>query len=114
MNLIKPIYAVIENPALKNPSGQSSPDYISNVIQTLFGIFMVVGVIYFVWHFLFAGYHFISARGDEKAYAEAKNEVTYSLIGLGAVFSVFAVLKLIGAILGIQGLDSLQISLPSL
>lgn len=110
----KPLIAAITNSALKNPSSQTSADYLNRVIQNIFSIFMIVGVIYFIWHFLFAGYHFMSAQGDEKEYQQAKSEVTYALIGLAIVFVVFAALKLIGFITGIKGLDTLQITLPTL
>ncbi len=108
------LLAAIQNPALVNPGNQANPDYVSNVVQNVFSIFMIVGLIYFVWHFLFAGYHFIAAQGDEKQYQQAKSEITYAAVGLIVVFIVFAMLKMIGYMLGIQGLDSLQFSLPSL
>lgn len=111
--ITKPLIVAITNKALKNPSAQTDPGYISNVLQTVFNLFMIVGVVYFIWHFIFAGYHFISAQGDEKQYQQAKSEVTYALIGLGVVFVVFAVLRLIGLVTGIQGLDTLQLTLPS-
>jgi len=108
------LLAQINNPALRNPNSQSDPAFISTVIQNIFGIFTVVGILYFVWHFIFAGYHWIASAGDAKKIEEAKNEITFSMVGLGVVFIVFAVLKLIGTILGIQGLDTFQISLPTL
>jgi len=113
-SIVKPIYAAITNPALTDPSSPASPNYLNRVLQNLFSIFMIVGVIYFIWHFVFAGYHWISSEGDAKKIEEAKNELTYAIAGLAAVFVVFAVLKFIGTILGIRGLDTLQFTLPSL
>jgi hypothetical protein len=108
------LLAAISNVALTNPNSQSDPTYVTTVFQGVFNIFIIIGVIYFIWHFIFAGYHFISAQGDEKQYQQAKNEITYALIGLVIIFFVFAILKIIGSILGIQGLDNLQITLPTL
>ncbi|OGL52310.1 hypothetical protein A3K55_01540 [Candidatus Shapirobacteria bacterium RBG_13_44_7] len=106
---------MICNPVLQDCTNVTNPSaYTSSVLQTVFSIFMIVGVIYFIWHFTFACYHFMSTEGDSKKFEEAKQELTYAVIGLVVMFSVFAILRLIGLVFGIQGLDSLQITLPSL
>jgi hypothetical protein len=113
--LIKPAYAIIWNSALKNnTSSTNSSAYINTVLQTIFSIFFIVGVLYFIWHFIFAGFHLIGAEGDPKKFDSAKNELVYAFVGLIAIFSVFAVLKFIGTITGISGLQSLQIAWPSI
>ncbi|MCX6726868.1 MAG: hypothetical protein NTY75_03575 [Candidatus Shapirobacteria bacterium] len=113
-SFIQPVYAAITNPALTNPSAQSSPNYVNTVLQNVFSLFMVLGVIYFIWHFVFAGYHYMGAQGDSKKIEIAQTELTNAMIGLGVVFVVFAILKLIGTVAGIKGLDTLQFTLPSL
>jgi hypothetical protein len=105
---------MITNPALINPSAQSSPNYVNTVLQNVFSLFMVLGIIYFIWHFVFAGYHYMGAEGDPKKLEIAQTELTNAMIGLGVVFVVFAVLRLIGFIAGVKGLDALQFTLPSL
>ena len=115
MNLIPPAYAVIWNSALPNNTSSTNPKgYIGGVIQGVFSIFFIVGVIYFIWHFIFAGYHYISSEGDPKKMETAKNELVYAAVGLIAIFSVFAVLKFIGTVTGITGLSGLQIAWPTL
>ena len=57
-NLIKPIFAQINNPVLPN-SGSivSSPStYVNSVIQSVISIFLIVAVLYFVWHFIMYAY----------------------------------------------------------
>ena len=61
-----------------------------------------------------AGYHWIDSQGDPKKYETAKNELTYGVIGLGVIFSTFAVLKFVGMVFGIPGLETLSITWPSL
>jgi hypothetical protein len=61
-----------------------------------------------------AGYHLISTEGDPKKLETARHQITYALIGIAVIFGVFAILKFIGYILGITGLENLQITLPSL
>jgi len=118
MKLIKPVLAVIENPVMDSGLNQqinTNPQAFTNsVFQTVFSIFMIVGIIYFIWHFIMAGYHFISSEGDPKKFEDAKHALTYSVLGLFIVFAVFAILKLVGYVFGITGLDNLTLSFPSL
>lgn len=116
MNLIPPVYAAICNSALNDNCLESTNPklYINNVIQGVFSIFFIVGVIYFIWHFVFAGYHLIATEGDPKKFETAKNELVYAFTGLIAIFSVFAVLRLIGTVTGIAGLQGLQIAWPTI
>jgi len=107
----------ISNPALKNPLsqvGDASLGYFNSVLQAVFSIFFIVGIIYFVWHFIMGGFHFISQEGDPKKIETAKHEFTYAILGLVVIFMVFAVLKFIGYVTGITGLDTLKIPWPSL
>lgn len=106
---------MICNPLLKNCEQVENPTaYTNNVLQTIISVFFIVGIIYFIWHFVMAAYHFISSEGDMKKVETAKNEILYALVGVAIIFCVFAVIKLIGYIFGISNLESLQITWPSL
>ena len=56
----------------------------------------------------------ISSQGDPKKFEEAQKSLIYSLLGLALIFIVFAILKLIGTVFGITGLEGLTITWPSL
>lgn len=115
MNLIKPVFAVITNPVLKtNVTQATSGTYVNNIIQTFVTLLIIVGVLYFVINFIMAGFHMISSQGDPKKFEEAQKSLIYSLLGITIVFIIFAILKLIGHIFGITGLDTLTITWPSL
>lgn len=116
MNFIKPVYADILNPVLKNSEeiASNSPGYINDVIQTIISIFMIVGVVYFIWHFVMAAYHMISSQGEPDKWKAAQKSILYSLVGIVLVFSVFAILKFVGTVTGIQGLQNLKLTWPSL
>ncbi len=116
MFFIKPLYAKIGNPLLPNSdeiSDQPS-NYVNNVIQSIFTIFFIVAVVYFIWHFVMAAYHMISSQGDPKKWEQAQKEILYSLVGIVIVFSIFAILKLAGTLFGISALETLEITWPSL
>lgn len=116
MKLIKPIQAAINNPVLNNSSTIASQpgNYVNNVIQTIITVFFIVGLFYFIWHFIMAAYHMISSQGDPDKWKNAQKSILHSLIGIFLVFTIFAVLRFIGTILGIQGLDKLRLTWPKL
>ncbi len=122
MQLIKSIYAVC-NPILepgcdtdsaKNKIANSPIVYTNNVIQTIVTLFIMVGVIYFIWHVVMSAYHMISSQGDPKKWEEAQKSLTYSVVGVVVVFSIFVILKFIGIVFGINGLETLEIAWPNL
>jgi hypothetical protein len=107
---------MITNPLLNNGQLQASDPqtYTNNVVQAVFSIFLLVGVIYFIWNVMMAGYHLISTEGDPKKLETAKNQLTYAVLGLFVVFIVFAILKFVGMVTGITGMENLQITWPTL
>lgn len=115
-SIVKPAHAVINNPLLRDSQQQvNAPvSFFNNVLQTIITIFLFVGVLYFLWHFIMNAYHMISSAGDAKKFEEARNGLTYSLLGIIIAFSVFAILKFIGTVFGIGGLDTLNLTLPRL
>lgn len=110
------LIADITNPVLKNSEKISSDStgYVNNVIQSVISIFMIVAVVYFIWHFVMAAYHMISSNGDPKKWEEAQKAILYSLIGLLIVFSLFAILRFVGTVVGVPGLQNLKLTWPSL
>ena len=115
MTLIKPIHAAIKNPLLPDTIHIDQPKtYFNNVIQTIFTIFFIVAVLYFIWHVVMAGYHLMDSRGDAKKLEESKTELTNAFIGITVIFSIFALLKFVGIIFGLDGLQQLQIPWPDL
>lgn len=106
----------ISNPLLKNSAtATDNPTiYFNNVIQTIISLLLLTTVLYFLWHLVMGAFHMISSQGDPKKFEEARSSIAYAGIGLVIVFSIFAILKFIGTVFGIPGLDTLQISWPSL
>ncbi len=104
------------NPLLKNCKEQTENPtlYTNTVIQSIFSIFLIVGVLYFIWFAVMAGYSFISSQGDLKKIETAKSKLTNAFMGIFIVFVVFALLKFVGYILGINNLENLTLSLPTL
>lgn len=116
MTLNNHLLADITNPVLKNSERISSDStgYVNNVLQSVISIFMIVGIVYFIWHFVMAAYHMISSNGDPKKWEESQKAILYSLVGLLIVFSLFAILRFVGTVVGVPGLQNLKLTWPSL
>lgn len=109
----KPVFAQITNPVLNDPSIGANPEvYVNNIIQAIISIFLLVAVIYFIWHFVMSAYHMISSNGDPKKWEEAQKSILYAFVGLILVFSIFAILKFVGIVFGIDSLQQLQLTWP--
>lgn len=116
MDLNNNLIAAITNPVLKNSGNISSNSsgYVNNVLQSVISIFMIVGIVYFIWHFVMAAYHMISSNGDPKKWEEAQKSILYSFVGIIIIFSLFAILKFVGTVTGVPGLQQLKLTWPSL
>lgn len=115
LSLANPCLAIVSNPLLPDQLHVTNPQqYANNVISTIFSLFFIIGVLYFLWHFVMATFHMISTEGDVKKFDEAKHELMWTIVGLGITFCVFAVLKLLGIIFGITGLENLKITWPTI
>ncbi|MFA5828505.1 MAG: hypothetical protein WC841_04075 [Candidatus Shapirobacteria bacterium] len=117
--LVKPAYAVICNKLLNPDCGSSVQvsdpiGYFDRIVRGILSVFMLVAVLYFIWHFLMGSYHYIDSSGDPKKIEEAQKQLTYALVGLIASFSVFAILKVIGIVFGITSLQTLSLPVPTL
>jgi hypothetical protein len=108
--------AVISNPVIPGYTSVLDPKtYFNSVLSAVISIFFIVGVVYFIWHIVFAGYHLISSEGDPKRWQSGKDEIIYAVVGLFAILSVFAIIRLIGTIFGITSLSTgLTIPWPTL
>jgi hypothetical protein len=115
MKLIKPIIAQITNPTLNSQNISEKPEgYVNSTIQTVIDMFFIVGTIYFVWHIVFSAYHLIASNGDPKKYEESLRSIVNALVGILIIFSIFGILKLVGTVFGISGLESLSIKWPTI
>lgn len=123
MQFIKSIYAVcnpilepdcINGEIMESNIANNPITYTNNIIQAVFNIFFIVGTIYFIWHVVLSAYHMISSQGDPKKWEEAQKSLTYAVVGVVTVFSIFLILKFVGIVFGIEGLSTLQIKWPTI
>lgn len=109
------VHAQIKNPILKPElQNKSGIEFVGDFISFLITLLLLLGFILFFVHFILGAYKWISSEGEKGKIEEAQKQMTYALIGLGTIFSIFAIIKIVGYIFGIQGLENLQLTLPTL
>ena len=106
--LIAPVYADgIVNPALPSLGSGEGVEIMGRLISTIITVLFVGGVLASFMYLIIGAYRWISAKGDKNYLQEARETVMQAIIGLGILFTIFAILSLVGDIFGIN-----LISLP--
>lgn len=110
--LIPEARAQINNPALPSGigSGPGEP-IIGRTISALVGVFIVVGFVLAIFHFMFGAFRWITASGDKTALQNAQDRMTQAVVGLIILAAAWAVMLLVSEFLG---LDFPNINLPGL
>jgi len=106
----------IENPLLrgllKSPNAEEAATiFKDNIIGGVIGIFITIAVVFFIVQFLLGGISWMMSDGDENKVKQARDKIRDTLIGLVIVFSIFAIIKLMGYLFGITELENLGIPL---
>ena len=106
--------ANINNPLLPSDWNKGEVSFVSRLINLVLSWLLVGAVLFFFFTFILGGIKWITAGGDENKVKAARGQISSSIIGLVVVFLIFAVLKLIGYIFGIESLQELIIQIPTL
>jgi Trk-type K+ transport system membrane component len=75
------------------------------IISNIIGIMTIIAGIYFIFQFIIGGYGYMTASGDPKKMSEATKKITSAFIGLLVVVAAYAIIHLLGVILGFEILD---------
>lgn len=78
---------------------------LNKVVSVLIGFLTIVAALYFLFQFIIAGFQWISAGGDKNNTTAARDKITNSLIGLLIVVIAWAVIGIIGKVLGLDILN---------
>lgn len=89
-------------PVLSPTSPDAALGLLANIIVKLINIGLVIAAIVFFFVFLVGGIRWIMSGGDKAQIEAARNTIMNALVGLVIVFSLFAILKLIETLFGVQ------------
>lgn len=70
------------------------------------------GAVFIVW-MIMSGIKYMSAGGDEKAVAAARSALTYAVLGFILVLGAYAIINILGNILGTVITNGTPVNIPS-
>jgi hypothetical protein len=91
----------VVNPALGGLGSLPGPQFFSQLLPALISLAFVIGVIVFVFYFLWGTISWITAGGDKVAVETARHRLTHALVGLVFLLLTFAVLNFVECFFGI-------------
>lgn len=71
-----------------------------STVNSVVGIMTVFASIWFLFQLLYSGYEWVSAGGDSKKIATARERITHSFIGLVIVIGAWSLLAVAGQFFG--------------
>jgi len=83
----------------------SAAEVFAGIISRIIGVMTIIAGIWFIFQFISGGYNYMAAGGDQQKMTNATKRITNSLIGLVVVVAAYAVMSLLGAILGFNFLN---------
>lgn len=102
----------IYNPALIPEAGRGEGiEIISKFLTNFLGLAFVIGTVLCLGYLIIGAIQFITAGGDKTKTESARGKIVLAITGLAILFSIFAIMKLIGMFFGIEQLESLIFNL---
>jgi len=74
----------------------------ANIISRIIGVMTIVAGIWFIFQFIIGAYGYMTAGGDQQKMANATKKITSALIGLVIIVAAYAIISLLGALLGFE------------
>lgn len=90
------------NPNPADASGASAAATFELILSNVIGVFTIVGSLYFILVFVTAGINWLSAGGDSGKIQKARDSMINGVLGLLITVASYAVIGLIGSIVGIE------------
>ena len=109
---LKKLLATATYPSLSGPgkitSTASGVTDLEKVVSQVIGVMTIVGVLYFTFQIIIAGYGFIAAAGDQKAIETARHALTNSVLGLTILIVAVGLGSLIATLIGIPNIMNID------
>lgn len=106
-NLVKPAYAQVDISTLSYPGQKITNtwnigDLLTN-LKVIPLVFFIAGLIFF-FNLLYAAWDYLLSSGDAKKIAGGTQRILNAFVGIVIVLGAFIIVRIILAILGLQGL----------
>ncbi len=95
-------------------SPEAGENFLAGLIANFLHFLLIGAGIAALFYLLLGGLQWITSGGDKAGVEAAREKITAAIIGLVVVAAAFAFVNLIAPILGLDFLQTLEISLPSI
>lgn len=75
------------------------------VFSTIIGVMTICGGLYFIFQFIIAAYDYLNAGGDMERIKSATRKITQAILGLIVVVAAYAIISLLGRLIGLDILN---------
>lgn len=114
------LLAQISNPVLPDfLGGGANPDYntgtnvIGGIIGAIVGVILILAFIIALFYLLTGALSWITSGGDKGKLENARNKIIHAIMGLIVVFTIWAIMLLVGPFVGLTFPDLPFPTLPS-
>lgn len=94
--------AQITNPALPRLEGKTGLQFFQSLIPRIVGLGFVIGFLFFFLIMIFGAIQWIMSGGDKAAVEAARSRITNAVIGIVILLSLFALVKALETLFGID------------
>ena len=105
------VYAQITNPVLDGAGEGEGVTIMNQILRVMLNFLLIVGVIYSMLNLIIGAYRWMSGGRDKGYLQEARERVFNAVVALVILFSVFAIMNLIGELFGI---NLVQLKVPTI
>jgi len=77
-------------------------DSAANAIRTLIAFAIVFAIVFALFMFIYAGWQWMTSAGDKQKLQQARQRITYAIIGLIVVFISFFIINILGQFFGVN------------
>jgi hypothetical protein len=78
---------------------------LNSVVSIIIGFLTAISAIWFMIRLIIGGISWVSAGGDSKAAQSARETITNAVMGLAIVVAAYAIVSVVGSLMGINILD---------
>ncbi len=77
-------------------------DSLGNIITTLLALLITFAIVFSLFMLIYAGWQWMTSAGDKQKVQQARQRITFVIVGLIVVFISFFVLSILGRFLGVN------------
>lgn len=84
------------------PDLPTAAGYFATIISNIIGLMTIIAGIWFMFQFIIGGYGWLTSGGDKAGIQAAQSRITNAFIGLIVVVAAYAIIYIIGELLGFK------------